>query len=178
MLVTDGFPEGFCSPNAIPDIAAVAQSANSGSRPIRTFVIGVFASADLAQGRQQDLDQIARAGGSEAAIVINTAGDVTEDFLAALNKIRDTSVSCDFELSADGLDLNEVNLEVVDGSGSNQLLNVSDLAGCGSDREGWFYVRDAAGTATQISVCPSTCRHFQAGGVTANLQIGCATRIR
>jgi hypothetical protein len=178
VLATDGFPEGFCTPDAIPDIAAIARAANTGAQPIRTFVIGVFAAADLAQGRRQDLDQIASAGGSQQAIVINTAGDVTQDFLQALNRIRDTSVSCEFQLTGTGLDFDKVNLEVRDGLGSTPLVNVGDASACGTDEQGWFYDRDAAGSPTQITVCPSTCQRFMVGGVTANLQIGCATRIR
>jgi len=177
VLATDGFPEGLCSPSDIPDIAALARDGSAGNQPVRTFVIGVFAGADLAEGRRQDLDEIARAGGSQAAIVINTAGDVTQDFLDALNRIRDTSVSCDFQLTGGSLDFDQVNLEVVDSAGSAQLLNVGDVSACG-DEEGWYYQRDAAGTPKQITVCPSTCQRFTSGGVTANLQIGCATRIR
>ena len=177
VLATDGFPQGRCTPSEIPDIAAIAQNGNAGNQPVRTFVIGVFASADLAQGRRQDLDDIARAGGSEAAIVINTAGDVTQDFLDALNRIRDTTVSCDFQLTGTSLDYDQVNLEVVDDQGSADLLNVGDESACAGE-DGWFYQRDAAGTPKQIRVCPSTCQRFATGGVTANLQIGCATRIR
>lgn len=177
VLATDGFPEGGCAPENIPDIAAIARDANAGNRPVRTFVIGVFANADLAQGRRQDLDQIARAGGSGEAIVINTAGDVTQEFLDALNRIRDTSLSCEFQLTGGSLDFDRVNLEVVDAQGSADLLNVGDASACG-DEQGWFYQRNADGTPTQITVCPSTCQRFTSGGVTANLQIGCATRIR
>jgi hypothetical protein len=178
VLATDGLPEGRCSPNDIPGIVAIAQAANAGAHPNRTFVIGVFAAADLQLGRKQDLDAIARAGGTDQAITISTSGNVTQDFLDALNRIRDTSVSCEFQLNEAGLDFDKVNLEVLDGQGSTPLVNVGSSAACGSDEQGWFYERDAAGTPTQITVCPSTCRRFMAGGVTANLQIGCATRIR
>lgn len=178
VLATDGLPKGRCTPTDIPGIVAIAQAANMGARPSRTFVIGVFAADDLAQGRREDLDAIARAGGTGQAIVISTAGDVTQDFLNALNRIRDTSVSCEFQLNDAGLDFDKVNLEVVDGAGATPLVNVGDSVACGTDEQGWFYERDAAGTPTQISVCPSTCDRFTKGGVTANLQIGCATRIR
>jgi len=68
----------------------------------------------------------------------------------------------------------------VDGSGTaTQLLNVGNAAACGTDQQGWFYENaGAAGSARQITVCPSTCRQFIAGSASANLQIGCATRIR
>jgi hypothetical protein len=142
-------------------------------------VIGVFGTTDLGGNGQANLNQIARAGGTDQAIIVNTAGDVTQDFLNALKQIRDTTVSCDFELNAaTALDYDHVNLAVSDAQGkSNELLNVGDASSCGSD-QGWYYLRDSDGNPTQISVCPSTCDTFKAGGVQANLQIGCATRIR
>ena len=179
VLATDGFPT-VCEPLEIPGIADVASNANTGARPVRTFVIGVFGNADLGGDGQQRLDTIARAGGTNRAIVINTAGDVAEDFLEALNVIRNTAVSCEFRLSdAAGLDFDRVNLQVTDAGGvSSALFNVGDASACGDDDQGWYYERDTSGTPTQITVCPGTCATFMGEGVKADLQIGCATRIR
>lgn len=179
VLATDGFPT-VCEPLAVQDIAQVASAANAGARPVRTFVIGVFSDGDLGSNGQQRLDNIARAGGTNEAIVINTAGDVAQDFLEALNVIRNTAVSCEFQLTdAASLDFDSVNLQVTDPSGSSvALFNVGDASACGDDDQGWYYVRDAAGTPTQITVCPGTCATFMGEGVRADLQIGCATRIR
>jgi hypothetical protein len=178
VLATDGFPTA-CEPQAIPDIADVASAAVDADRPVRTFVIGVFGNADLGNDGQQRLDTIARAGGTDQAFVINTAGDVAQDFLDALNEIRNTAVSCDFQLDgAATLDFDRVNLQVTDAAGgSTDLVNVGDASACGGD-DGWYYVRDAAGTPLQISVCPNTCGTFAGEGIRADLQIGCATRIR
>jgi hypothetical protein len=177
VLVTDGFPTD-CSPIANADVAAIAEEANAGSQPIHTFVVGVFSTQDLGQDGAARLDELARAGGSNKSVVINTASDVSAELLDALNAIRDSSSRCNFQLDATSLDLNRVNLEVVDGAGTaTQLLNVGNASACGSDQQGWFYESAAAGTR-QITVCPSTCRQFIAGSVQANLQIGCATRIR
>jgi hypothetical protein len=178
VLATDGFPT-TCEPLEIPDIAAVAGDAASGERPVRTFVIGVFSNTDLGDDGQQRLDAIARAGGSDRAFVINTAGNVSQEFLDALNEIRNTAVSCDFQLDdAATLDFDRVNLQVTDAAGtSSGLLNVGDASACGDD-DGWYYVRDAAGTPLQISVCPNTCGTFTQEGIRADLQVGCATRIR
>ena len=179
VLATDGFPT-VCEPLEISDIADVASEAVEGDRPVRTFVIGVFGNADLGGDGQQRLDTIARAGGTDRAIVINTAGNVAEDFLEALNVIRNTAVSCEFQLSdAAGLDFDSVNLQVTSATGTSaELFNVGDRSACGNDDQGWYYERDAAGTPTQITVCPSTCATFMGEGVRADLQIGCATRIR
>jgi hypothetical protein len=178
VLATDGFPTS-CEPLEIPDIAELANDAVEAARSVRTFVIGVFGTADLGGDGQQRLDTIARAGGTERAIVINTAGDVAEDFLEALNGIRNSAVSCDFRLDgAASLDFDRVNLQMTDAGGAvTGLLNVGDASACGND-DGWFYVRDAAGTPVQITVCPSTCDTFTEEGVRADLQVGCATRIR
>jgi hypothetical protein len=178
VLVTDGFPTD-CSPIANADVAAIAQEANRGSQPIHTFVVGVFSTQDLGSDGVARLDELARAGGSQKAVVINTASDVTAELLEALNEIRDSSARCNFQLDSSTLDLNRVNLEVVNSAGTaTQLLNVGNAAACGSDQQGWFYENTGVGNTRQITVCPSTCRQFIAGSVQANLQIGCATRIR
>jgi len=179
VLATDGFPT-VCAPVAIPDIAQIASDAATGQNPVRTFVIGVFGQGDLGADGQARLNALAQAGGTERAFVINTAGNVASDFLNALNVIRDTTVSCEFQLDASGaLDFDQVNLQVTDALGAQkQLFNVGDVSACGSDDQGWYYVRDAEGNPQQINVCPGTCGTFMAGGVRADLQIGCATLIR
>jgi len=174
VLATDGFPT-VCEPLEIPELAELAR----GGLPVRTFVIGVFSDEDLDTDGRERLDQIASAGGSERALVVNTAGDLTSEFLAALNQIRSTAVSCDFSLDAGArLDFDRVNLRLLDAAGSaRELLNVGDAAACG-DQPGWHYVRDDSGVPVQVSVCPSSCEELRSGKASAELQIGCATRIR
>ena len=141
-------------------------------------MLGVFSTQDLGSDGEARLDELARAGGSDKSFVINTADDVTAGLLEALNEIRDSSSRCNFPLDTTTLDLNKVNLEVVDSAGTTTpLFNVGQQTDCGTDQQGWFYEnRDGGGR--QITVCPRTCRDFLAGVVQANLQIGCATRIR
>jgi hypothetical protein len=179
VLATDGFPTS-CEPIDTLGISEVAASANDGDRPVRTFVIGVFGNADLGGDGQQRLDSIARAGGTDRAILVNTAGNVAQDFLDALETIRNTAVSCEFRLdTASDLNFDQVNMQMTDASGtSTELFNVGDVSACGADAPGWYYVRDASGTPYQINVCPGTCAAFMGEGVRADLQIGCATRIR
>jgi len=178
VLATDGFPTE-CTPQEIPDIGQLAALANSGGNPVRTFVIGVFSAADLGANGQANLNVWARAGGSDRALVINTAGNVADDFLQALNQIRDTAVNCQFQLAGEtALDFDRVNLRVNDpAAGVADISNVGDASACGDD-PGWYYLRDAGGTPTQIEVCPDTCARFMTSGVSAELEIGCATRIR
>ena len=122
----------------------------------------------------------ARAGGTTRAIVVNTAGDVTSDFLAALTVVRNTAVTCEFALGNPGeLNFDQVNLDVAYPDGTSRaLFNVGDVSACGDDEQGWYYVRDVGGNPYQINVCPGTCATFGGEGVEATLQIGCATRIR
>jgi hypothetical protein len=177
VLATDGLPTE-CTPQEIPEIAALAEAANAGADPVRTFVIGVFSLADLGADGRDRLDTLARAGGSEQALVISTADDVGQGFLNALNEIRDRAISCDFQLDAQDLNFELVNLSVSDGAGTvTQLANVGDASACGAE-QGWYYVRNSGGTPTQITVCPTTCENFRAGGITAELEVGCSTRIR
>ncbi|MEY2933381.1 MAG: hypothetical protein RL033_4130, partial [Pseudomonadota bacterium] len=178
VFATDGLPTE-CTPQGGTEIALLAADANAGAEPVRTFVIGVFGAADLGDGRAL-LDSLARAGGSERAFVINTGDNVGAEFLQALNQIRDTAVSCEFQLDdAAALDFDQVNLRISDPAGSREALsNVGDVSACGGD-QGWYYVRNDNGTPTQIQVCPSTCtRLTTTSGISAELEVGCATRIR
>jgi hypothetical protein len=178
VFATDGLPTE-CTPLDIPGIGQLASDSNAGTDPVRTFVIGVFGALDLAGTARQDLDALARAGGTQRAFVINTGGNVADDFLKALNQIRDTAVNCQFQLAADAaLDFDHVNLRVSDAAGRvSDLANVGDASACGND-PGWYYTRNSDGTPTQIETCPSTCAGFMTAGVSAELEIGCATRIR
>jgi hypothetical protein len=178
VFATDGLPTE-CTPQGGTEIALLAADANAGAEPVRTFVIGVFGAADLGDGRTL-LDALARSGGSERAFVINTGDDVGAEFLQALNQIRDTAVSCEFQLDSNtALDFDKVNLRISDPAGSLEALaNVGDVSACGGD-QGWYYVRNDNGTPTQIQVCPSTCtRLTTTSGISAELEVGCATRIR
>lgn len=179
VLATDGFPTA-CSPLETLEIAAIAGNASGAMPGVRTFVVGVFGDEDLGSDGQQRLDSIARAGGTTRAIVVNTAGDVTQDFLAALTLVRNTAVTCEFALDNPGeLNFEQVNLDVAYADGTARaLFNVGDVSACGGDEQGWYYVRDGGGNPYQINVCPGTCATFGAEGVQATLQIGCATRIR
>ena len=179
VLATDGFPTE-CNPVEILQVADIAATAANSDRPVRTFVIGVFSDADLGTNGQLRLNEIARRGGTDRAFVINTGGNVVTAFANALNAIRDRSVSCEFQLESSGaLDYDRVNLQVRNAAGSiTDLVSVGDVSACGADGQGWYYVRDAVGTPTQINVCPSTCETFGGEGVRVDLQIGCETRIQ
>lgn len=185
VLATDGFPTE-CAPTALPEVAAIARAGTEGERSIRTFVIGVFGAADLADDGQANLDSIAVAGGTSNAFIVDTQGDVNAQFLEALNAIRARAVSCEFQLPAPtaagaSLDLNAVNLQFTTAGEVRQLARVDGPDACANaPGQGWFYELDAAsGVATQIRVCPDVCSDFeQSSNGQLDVQIGCETIVR
>jgi hypothetical protein len=83
VLVTDGEPAG-CDTN-LTDIARIASDAYSASS-VRTFVIG------LSGANETSLNQIAVAGGTDAAVFVSDGATVTQDLLARLNAIRQSAM--------------------------------------------------------------------------------------
>ena len=81
VLATDGVPTG-CAP--LDTVAAVAQIAAAGVKSvanIRTFVIGVGTDTS-------SLNQIAVSGGTQSALIVDVAGNVEQQFAAALKAIQ------------------------------------------------------------------------------------------
>ena len=72
-------------------IAANALSQNG----IQTFVIGVGNSLT-------SLNQVAQAGGSGQAYIVDAGGNVQQQFAEALQKIHGAALPCDFHVPADG----------------------------------------------------------------------------
>lgn len=176
VLATDGFPTE-CDALDIDQVGAIAQAGLDGTPSVQTYVIGVFADAEAAQARD-NLNRIAEAGGTEEAFVVSTAGDVAQQFLESLNSIRDAVLGCDFEIpsSDDELDLDLINVQLFDASGTTLLSNVGEVSGCDDDPSGWYY--DAAGT-TRVRLCPGACETVQqTPGVQVSLLIGCQTKVR
>lgn len=188
LLATDGLPtECLKSANqstaqAIGDVAAVASSGLSGAPSVPTFVIGVFTEEEnQTESAQANLDKIAAAGGTDKAFIVNASGDVTQPFIDALNKIRGTALSCEYQLPPppDGkeLDFKKVNVQYTSESGEAQTIPyVATEAGCKPGEQGWYYdVPPDSGEPTKILVCPETCELFQSGGE-VDIQIGCETQ--
>lgn len=161
VFVTDGIPEGCSFDNSIDSTAVLAQQAFAAG--VATFVIGVGSSLTT-------LNAIAKAGGTSAAHIVDTNGNVATDLLAALVDIRGHVASCSLQIPAapEGkkLDYNAVNV----GYGGNTLTYDKDCAG-----PGWHY--DDVTTPHTIELCPSTCDDVKK---TANAKVtfalGCATK--
>jgi hypothetical protein len=184
VLATDGLPTE-CMPTDISSVAGIASAGVAATPSISTFVIGVFAPDDT--DSPKNLDTLASAGGTTKAFVVDTSGDVTKEFQAALNAIRGSSlVSCDFQVppstGSGSLDFGKVNLEVTKSNGQKeQLIYVDSDAACASAAsDAWHYdVDPTKNTPQQIIVCPGACSKIKAdSSAVVNLQIGCKSSIR
>jgi hypothetical protein len=151
LLATDGEPSSVCDDNKVPDVAKVLAAAASASPQIKTYVIGI--------GNNDKLDALALAGATgEHALIVDGSGAMTEQqLLAALAKIRNEALPCDYPI-ANIPDANSVNVEwtVGPGGASTRLINVVDADGCAkASATGWYYDQPTA--PTRINLCPDTC---------------------
>lgn len=177
LLVTDGVPEApvsmarGCAPT-LQDAVEATTACRTGGPPIKAYVLGVGPSL-------QNLQQIAQAGGTDKAYLVE-GGNVAEQVLAALNEIRlAASIKCELKIPAAPagkvLDLNFVNLLYTDARGQRTALyNAGDSAGCAASGGGWFY--DNPTNPQKILLCESTCNvvRYDIGGELA-YAIGCKT---
>lgn len=169
VYATDGYPKGCDSSNTIANAAAVAKSAFQKSG-IVTYVLGV--------GRNlSSLNQIAAAGGTETAYLIETGDDAATALAAALDNIRSRAqVGCSYEVppppTGQQLDYSKVNVQFTSTSGTVTELKMDpSTTGC---TEGWQYSADRS----QINLCGSACSTVK-GDPGAKLQIlfGCQTKV-
>ena len=87
VLATDGLPN-VCN-STVDSVAQAAADGVTGvnGSPIKTYVIGVYGAAD--QASPANLNQIAAAGGTGSAFVVNGgAAQAEQQFLTAMNSIR------------------------------------------------------------------------------------------
>jgi hypothetical protein len=202
VLATDGQPDetanamGQCmAPTTLAQAQAIApQVANvarngvmgpPGTPSIKTFGIGVFTPNDVTGGTAA-LNQIASAGGTNQPFIIATAtakGNLEQDFTAALNSIRGSSLPCNYQLpvpSTGKADFNKVNVQYTSGSGTvTTEPYVEFAASCDPKYGGWYYDQDPAegGTPMAIDTCPATCATLKGdpNGGRVDIVLGCQT---
>jgi hypothetical protein len=169
VLATDGEPTECGLLNNVAGVAGVASSYAGGTPPVLTFVIGVGWSLF-------SLHAIASAGGTGSAFIIDTAQDVTQQFVDALEVIQ-SSVDCQFQIPtpAQGTpDFEKVNVQYTPQGGAPVVLPRVDPGKCGS-AEGWFY--DNPADPKKIVLCPSSCDVVRSmGQVEIEIVLGCETR--
>ncbi|HEX4336968.1 MAG TPA: vWA domain-containing protein [Polyangiaceae bacterium] len=181
VLVTDG------EPNACGAVADVANAAGQGfMNTIPTYVIGVTSTGttctlDPNPPNQADLDSVAMAGGTGAALIVDVAMDPAQQFVDTMNKIRAKSVvPCQYALppppAGSMLDPSKVNVQFIPpGQTTPIVVNGVTMATCDPTSGGWYY--DNPGAPTKINLCPSTCSAVtnMIGG-RINVAVGCATK--
>lgn len=173
LLVTDGAPQGpapMCGGKNPEDPAAIAELAATGfafDPPVATYVVG------LPGVDQAIANQIAVAGGSEAAILIG-ATNVAQEFRQALAKIRGDLLPCRYDIpeavrTGDYM-LTQVNVEITPGGGEAKVVPFDPT--CAG--EGWRY--DDPTNPVAIVLCPASCGTL-ADDDKASIEIllGCAT---
>ena len=185
LLATDGLPTD-CVPPAVTTldeaVDAVALEASDGvsmTPSVPTYVIGVFSPEE--PEAMPKLDQIAQAGGTDRAFIVDATADVSQQFLDVLAQIRAGSLACEFQLptppEGEELDPMLVNVDLTRASGATETLAfVGDASGCGQVELEWYYEAGAGGEMT-INTCASTCQQLQAEkDATVQIRIGCPTR--
>ncbi len=183
VLATDGFPT-TCSPAQtfdmrIAEVTAIATAGRSGTPPISTFVIGVFAPDEQSLATTS-LARIAQAGGTSRAYVVNTAQNVTQELVGALNQIRAIALPCEYKIPAammGEIDFGKVNVHFTTGSGQSVTIgNVRDRSSCNATLGGWYYDANPAsgGKPTTIIACDATCNQLKTGG-RVDIVLGCKT---
>jgi hypothetical protein len=157
LFVTDGAPAG-CD-ERIAYIAGLAQEALDGSA-VATFAVGLLDEAG--EGLNADfMNQIAEAGGTEAAFFIQDGPTSAEDLLAVLNEIRGRTLPCDFPMpeatrSGEDIDPALVNVTYTAGDGTEARFTkvLGGAANC-HDSVSWYY--DDEETPARIMLCPAAC---------------------
>lgn len=151
VLATDGDPTE-CDTN-LSNINGIAAAAASGSPPIKTFVIGVGSSLGALNG-------IAAAGGTGQAFIVDTNQNTNAQFLAALNAIQGTALTCSYAVPVPTMgtpDYGAVNVQYTPGNGGSPVVipNVPDAAHCPANGDAWYY--DNPNAPTQIILCGPSC---------------------
>jgi hypothetical protein len=166
---TDGYPKSCGAENSIANAANVAKAALAASPSIPTYVLGVGPNL-------QSLDQIAAAGGTMKAYIVDTGQDVARQFAMQLNSIRSAALTCDYRIPASlngPLDYNYVNVQVTPGGSqtSSSVSRVANAAACDGGAGGWYYDNPAAPSV--ITLCPATCDPLLASKGSLKVLIGC-----
>ena len=171
VLATDGNPND-CNSD-IQSVSNVAAAAFAGSPPVSTFVIGINNSGVNTAG----LDQIAAAGGTNKALIVDPANAGAE-FLAAIQAIQGQALGCTFKVpvppNGQTLNPNQVNVWYTPDGGTPELIyKVNGAADCDPVLGGWYY--NNPGNPTEIELCPASCSKIEGAKGQVRIELGCAS---
>jgi hypothetical protein len=172
IFLTDGEPNG-CEED-FDSISALAANALKTSG-VTTYAIG------LAGSREDQMDQLALAGGTQKGIFIDNSANAQQELLSALDAIRGMTLSCDFPMPTstrmgEMVDPTRINVTYTPGAGSVRTFGqVPSQVDCKTD-DAWYYDNPAA--PARIFLCPSSCDAVRRDEA-AHLQIllGCTTEV-
>lgn len=165
VFITDGQPTE-CAPTDFTQLAQLAAVGYLGAPSVRSFVIGLLSQA-TPPDVQPGLGEIALAGGTNTAILVDVEANVTQQLLDALDAIRGAS-SCLLQLPGGTVDFMRLNVQL-DGT---TLYYVGSENRCDPVQGGWRY--DDAASPTRIVLCPSSCSQFAGPTSQARIVSGCA----
>jgi hypothetical protein len=119
------------------------------------------------------------AGGTMQAFIVDTNQNVNQQFLNALNTIRNAA-SCSFQIpvpQSGTPNYQQVNVVFTPTGGSPTTIpNVPDKSACPANGNGWYYDNNNAPTA--IILCDSTCGSVSADATgSVDITLGCNTVI-
>ncbi len=163
VFVTDGYPN-WCGSNH----AAFAKVAGDAYKSfgVKTYAVGIVgASTSL-------LNKIASAGGTSSGIFIDNNNQIEQKLIAAMNKIKGDSVSCDFLLPANGQYDAEDATVIYTPSGGGSAITMARVANQNKCGLGWYF--DDPNNITKIHLCPATCSMVQNdAGAEIDISFGC-----
>jgi hypothetical protein len=148
VYATDGYPRGCSQNNTIDEAVNVAAEGYMGTPRVHTYVLAIGPNLG-------DLNRVAAAGGTEAAIAINTGMDVGQQLIDALNDIREeVDVDCTYQIpnppAGQTINYNQVNVRITTAAGEQ---NVGKDDPSDSTCNGWQYSADMR----QIVLCGEAC---------------------
>jgi hypothetical protein len=186
LLATDGFPTDcdptidlFGEPDPNAGIPMVVDAAADGlDSNIQTFVVGVFAPDEEMDARR-NLSRVARAGGTEEALIITTAEPVDERLLEVLNDVRTSIRTCTYAIPAPGAlpDPEELQVRIRSPSGeSTELERRRSPGDCDPETGGYFFEQELGEGERPgyVELCPASCDQTASGpGYTVEMEAGC-----
>jgi hypothetical protein len=170
VLVTAGLPTE-CEPSLLSDLAALARTAQETLPSVRTRVIGLNLGT-----LGHALDPIAEAGGTEEAVLIESA-DFGARFQEALLRLPLLPGDCSLDLPRPepphfALDPSQIDVRFTpEATGvTEHLPQLNGLGECDARRvDGWYY--DSLASPTKVVVCPRICSMLDIGAL--ELTAGC-----
>ena len=174
VFVTDGNPEGNCSPSGTGSATQTALgsvAADSCNNGIPVFTIGF---PNLPSAGQAVIDYVAQQGCTSSAFIIQS-GSMGAQFTAQLKNIQQASLGCEFLMpAADGgkVDASKVELRYTSGStGVEETFpKVDGVGNCNGD--GWYF--DDNNAPTKLILCPDSCNKVKNDSTgKVNVSLGC-----